>query len=193
MTASTTVFFDTETAGLADEAATIQLAAIAVRDWKELAVFEQKIEFDVSKAEPEALELNHFDAEVWELEAYPVQEVVASFAKWLEPHRAIEMVSKRTGRPYMVARLAGHNVKTFDAPRLQAMFKAQDVFLAADSFRPLDTVQLALWECWARGKKPPNYQLATLCGFIGIDVGEAHDALADVRMCIELARALLEG
>lgn len=183
------VFFDLETGGLELRHPVIQLAAIALEDFAEVATFEAKIRFDEKVADPEALKLNSYDAETWRRESRPEGLVVNEFSAFLRAHSHCEMISKRTGRPYMVARLAGHNAAAFDAPRLQAMFKRHSAFLPA-AYQVMDTLQLALW---FTGGARASYRLADLCTEYGISAAGAHDALADVRMCAQLARVLLGG
>jgi DNA polymerase III epsilon subunit-like protein len=183
------VFFDTETGGLEPHHPTIQIAAIATENFREVAAFERKIRFDVSAADPAALRLNSYDAETWELKAQDEEEVVTEFAVFLHEHSHCEMISKRTGRPYKVARLAGHNAATFDAPRLQALYRRHNMFLPA-SPQVLCTAQLALW---FTGGSLKSYKLSDLCAEYGIESDGAHDALADVRMCARLASCLVEG
>ncbi len=188
---SPTVFFDLETGGLGAEHPDIQVAAIAVMNWEELEVFEAKIEFDVSKADPEALAINSYSAEGWAKAAQPEQMVVAGFGQFLRKHASIPKISQR-GHPYLIARLAGHNASKFDAPRLLAMFQRRGAFLAADAFRPLDTLQLALWHFAGREDEPGDYKLGTLAQTLGIEESGAHDALADARTAMQIARILLE-
>jgi hypothetical protein len=169
----------------------IQLAAIAVDDnWCETETFEKKIFFDESLADSKALEINHYDRAVWAKDAVTEAMALAHFDRFLCHHKCIEMVSKRTGNPYSVARLAGHNAVTFDMPRLRKMYGER--FLPAHPL-VLDTLQLALW--WHVGKsQPENYQLSTLLHIFGIEIGgNAHDALTDVRGAASLARYLLNA
>ena len=186
------VYFDLETGGLDTRHPDIQLAAIATEDLVEIDVFEAKIEFDAAKADPEALKINSYDEKRWQKQAQPERIVVATFAAFLNKHATLERVAKGSGRPYKVARLAGHNVLSFDAPRLLALFKRHGAFLPADAFRPLDTLQLASWSAARLGIEPTNYKLSTLCETFGIDTAGAHDALADVRMSLDLTRTLFE-
>lgn len=191
------VWFDLETGGVEPHHPDIQLAAIATDDFKELESFECKIQFDPAACDPEALELNSYTVEGWR-EAIPEAEAVARFAEFLERHRSIQMIGKKK-KPFSVARLAGHNVSTFDAPRLLAMFQRQDKFLAADAFRPVDTLQLALW--WALkndvsiGYAEPleSTRLEALVSYFNVTPeGDAHDALADVRTTIAVASRMVE-
>ena len=129
---------------------------------------------------------------VWSSEAVAERMAVRAFAAFLEQYRVLGRVSQK-GNPYSVARLAGHNVARFDAPRLLRMFKRNGgAFLPADAFMPLDTMQLALWRFAEVEKRPKNLKLRTLCEFFGIETAGAHDALADVRMTVQVARHLFE-
>lgn len=184
------VFFDFETGGIEPIKPEIQLAAIAVNDqFVEVDSFESKIAFNVLDADPEALKMNHYNTEAW-VNAPTADSVSVKFAKFAERYKSVEMVSKRTGRPYNVARLAGHNAATFDAPRLRKMFDRSGQFAPFHPI-PLDTLQLALWKLQFIGKKPANFQLSTLCEYFGINTDGAHDALTDVRLSAALTKALV--
>jgi len=188
----TVVYFDLETGGVQDFHPNIQIAAVAVdSNWQELASIEMKLQFDVGAADPEALQINHYDAAVWRAEAIPPNQALRRFSDFLEPFKVLPRVSKKPPfRPYSVAQLAGHNAATFDGPRLKSWYTKAGAFLGADP-RVLDTMQLAMWWFQMRGEQPDNYKLGTLCRYFGIPVGdEAHDALADVRMTVQLARYL---
>ncbi|HVN78561.1 MAG TPA: 3'-5' exonuclease [Terriglobia bacterium] len=182
-----TVFFDMETGGVTFDKPIIQLAAIAVDDeWKELETFERKIKFDESKADPGALAINHYNREVWEKEGIPEALAQSQFNEFLNRHKSISIVSKRTGRPYQVARLAGHN-SSFDKEFLKRMYG--DQFLPAHPL-VLDTLQLALWHFHGKTPQPDKFTLTVLLNHLGIELPDAHDALADVRGSIALAKAL---
>lgn len=187
----TTIYFDFETGGVELHHPDIQLAAVAVdAAWTELQAFQMKIQFDEAKADPEALKINHYDPAVWAKEAQPEALVVARFSQFLNRHKSIEMIS-RAGRPYSVARLAGHNAATFDGPRLKAMFQRHAQFLPAHPL-VLDTCQRALWHAQETGFTHENFKLPTLCRDFGIPL-KAHEALADVRGCIALAKSLKDS
>jgi len=190
---TTTIFMDLETGGVEDHHPDIQLAAVAVREWEILDTFERKIAFDERAADPEALRINSYDRDVWYDKALPEEQVVLEFAGFLEQYRVLRKVSRR-GNVFHVARLAGHNVARFDAPRLLRMFKRnRGTFLPGDAFMPLDTMQLALWYFADTDEKPENFKLGTLCDFFAIDTEGAHDALADVLNTVELAQHLADG
>ena len=186
------IIFDTETGGLQPQHPTIQLAAISVDDqFNELGYFEKKIAFREDACDPEALALNSYSRDAWK-GASSEQDVVAAFAAFLNQYKSVQCISKRTGNPYMVARLAGHNAASFDGPRLKALFEKYKTFLPAHPI-VLDTLQLALWRFMKAGKTPASYKLADLCQACGIPSEGAHDALADCRMTLELMRVLLNG
>lgn len=181
------VFADFETGGTEDHRPNIQLAAAAVNDaWEITENFEMKIIVDESLCDPKALEMNHYDRNVWTHEGHAESVVLAHFDSFLNRHKSIEMIGKRTQRPYQVARLAGHNVQSFDMPRLKRMYGER--FLPAHPLT-LDTLHLALW-FFKDKPQPPNYQQITLMDVLGIPFPDAHDALADVRASILLAKAL---
>ncbi len=182
------VFFDFETGGTQESHPNIQLAAIAVDDnWSIKGLFEMKIAFDEQVADPAALEMNHYDREVWARDAKLEQVVLAQFDVFLASHKTVPMVSKRTGRPYSVARLAGHNILGFDVPRLKRMY--------GERFMPvhpiaLDTLQLSLWYFQGRREQPTDFKLGSLARFFDIPQPEAHAALDDVRTSLELAKRM---
>lgn len=186
----TMVHFDFETAGLTPAHPSIQLAAIAVTDDQEVGSFEQKISFDVSQADHEALAMNHYTAEEW-AEACLPGVASARFAAWLRPYCTEPRVSKG-GNPYSVALLAGYNALTFDYPRLRQLFGTQ--FLPCD-VRVRDVLQRALF--WfdehPDAPKPANYKLATVASAFGLETDGAHDALADCRLAWSVARAMREA
>ena len=186
-----TIFLDLETGGLAPHHPDIQVAAIAVEHWKELEVYEAKIRFDPAKAEAEALAMNSYDLETWKRESKSEAQVVEELGALFRRHVDIDLISKR-GKAYSVARLAGHNAIGFDAPRLKAMFTRHEAFLPAEVYRPLDTLQLALWRLTANGERPASFSLEDLCKHCGVAFNDGHDALSDVRATIALARALIE-
>lgn len=188
----TTVFFDFETGGVEPARPNIQLAAVAVRDWAEVEAFEAKIAFDVAACDPAALELVGYDAARW-AKAEPEASVARRFRDFLARHADLRLVSKR-GSTYSTCRLAGHNVATFDAPRLRAMMDAHlaGAFWPGCWWYPLDTYQRAIWYFTERGLAlPDKFTLQALAAHFGISVASAHDALSDVRTCAALARVLV--
>lgn len=191
----TTIFFDLETGGVEDAHPNIQIAAVAVRDWKEVEAFERKIQFNPVLCDPAALQLNGYAPSKW-AQAVTEPDAFRAFDAFCARHGDLELVSARTGRPYTVARLAGHNVTSFDIPRLRsAMARAGVKFMRACWFYPLDTYQRAVWHFAEREMPTPeNFQLQTLARHFGIPAqGAEHEALADVRLTVRLAECLAKG
>lgn len=187
------VVIDLETGGVEPEHPDIQLAALVMDDAREGGSFHARIQFDEDACDPEALQINSYDRAVWKAEALPERIVVAQFARFLSPYRSIEKMSKRTGRPYTIAKLAGHNVQRFDGPRLRAMFERHGQFLPADSYGALDTWQRALWWIHETGAAPlPSYKLPDLCAYFDIPVPKegAHDARIDVALTAQLIKRM---
>jgi len=167
----------------------IQLAAVAMDENGMIESFEVKVQFDPAMADAQALAVNHYDPDIWQREAITPAVARAKFTTFLKRFCDIEHISKRTGRPYRVAQLAGHNVASFDMPRLQKWYQDANEFLVADP-RPLDTLQFAMWYFHVRGKRLPSYRLTEICKHFGIGVENAHDALADVMLCAEFIQRL---
>ena len=167
----------------------IQLAAVAMRDGEQVGQFEAKLQFNPGHCDTKALAINRFAAQDWELAEEPPI-VCQKFAKFLEPFKTIEKISK-AGKPYKVACLAGYNAAIFDAPRLQKLFSDHQIFLPAD-YKVLDVFQLALWffEVNPEGK-PESLKLSSVCNYFGVKLENAHDALADCIATAQLTEKLL--
>lgn len=196
------VCVDLETGGTDRfEHAITQIAAIACRadTFEPIEEFEAKLRFRPEFATEEALRLNHFDPALWAAEARDPFTVAEEFAEWLRSHSTLACVSKN-GRPYRAARLMGHN-PSFDVDFLLRFYRcpsAQNGIADGPSvYFPgfplaLCTMQLAQWAVYVVGtKKPPaNWKLATLASWLRIDSSGAHDALADCRIAVEIARRM---
>ena len=192
------VFYDIETSGLVpNKHDIIQIAAIAFSiesgNWNELEEFEIKLEFDLEKADPEALKNNCYNKEVWKKEAVPQKRAIRVFSDFLRKHSDVKRTGKKSGKAFFCCRTAGHNIKNFDDPFVRAFFKRMDIFCPMDFMEAYDTIQLALWEFGLKmaGSVPKNYQLVTLCNKLGITLKNAHDALSDIRANSQLAKAIL--
>jgi DNA polymerase III epsilon subunit-like protein len=187
-----TIYFDLETGGVMPQHPSIQLAAVAISDadGSELGSFERKLLFNEAACDQEALKINHYDADAWKKNAVPINRAASDFAAFAKPYACVEMVSKRTGNPYGVAKLAGHNAVSFDLPRLRDMFGTQ---FFPFSYHVKDTLQRAIWyfDEHPEIKRPENLKLGTLATFFGVPVDESsHDALVDVRLSAGIAAAI---
>jgi len=187
------VWFDTETTGLDPvRHRIIQFAAVVTNGADVLEEMELKIQFDPDQADKRALEVNHYSPEDW-ADAVPEIQAVHLIKRLLDRYRDVELRS-RGGNPYSVARVAGHNVP-FDCNFMRATFKRHSMFLPADVFRPLDTLQLALWKLHSEPVPPPDYKLETLLRYLRISVNGGsdalHDALVDVYGTMQLGLTLL--
>lgn len=193
----TTVFFDLETGGVEEKHPNIQLAAVAVREWKIVDTFERKILFNPAECDPAALTLNGYDAGRWAREGAPEAQVAQSFKRFLETYADLTLKSTRTGRPYRAARMAGHNVVAFDVPRLRAMMDRAGIgFWPGCWWYPLDTYQLAIWHYAThdREEAPENFTLQGLASHLDIPAqGAKHEALADVKLSAKIAEILVTG
>lgn len=189
-----TVFLDIETGGLKFDAPIIQIAAVAIKGWEEIDFFERKILFSSEECDPEALRICRYDPEVWNKSAIQESAACAQLDYFLRRYQDLQRVSHR-GRPFKVARVAGHNIKTFDLPRLRKMMERSGFkFFPGDWMKPLDTLELAVWRTFDKDDPPKSHKLGDLLDYFNIPhEDELHDALADVRGTVQLARALLEG
>lgn len=190
----TIIYFDLETDSTAEDCQIIQIAAVAVDpDGNELGGYAARVQFDPEKSDQKALEINHYHPQLWE-DAIPPAQAVEEFARFLDKFKWVTQVSKRSGKPYKVARLGGYNAVGFDMPRLRRMFAQQGAFLPAHP-RALDVLQLADWYFQINpNEKPESTKLETVCTALGCPIpeGEAHNALIDARYTARLAQRLKE-
>lgn len=183
-----TVYFDCETTDVdIARAEIIQIAAVSVdSEYRELSSFSRLLRFDESKADPKALEINHYDRERWAREAVPVTAGIAEFCAWAKPTLDVQKTSK-AGKPYFVGTLCGYNAAAFDAPILQRVCKDLGIFLPFD-YRVRDAYLLSVSVLDFLGVTLPNYKLGTVAAHFGAPVEKAHDALSDVRTTVSLMR-----
>lgn len=205
------VFVDLETTGLSlplvdttsiqreDQDEIIQIAAIATGpapDFEEKETFEVKIlpsENGIKRLERTralAPQLGKFDSAKWAPKTTAKARAFDGFQLFCKKYACIEKTSKR-GSTYGVAHLAGHNIDRFDLPFLFAAFRKADQFLPAHG-RPLDTTHMVTVLEALNDKVLPSHRLEDLCKTFGVKLTNAHDAMADIRATVELARALME-
>lgn len=192
------VFYDIETSGLiAKKHEIIQIAAIAFsveKDWwQELEQFEVKLNFDLNRADPQALENNCYDQALWAREAIAPLPAVQAFSGFLRKYADVKRIGRKSGKSFYCCRTAGHNIKNFDDPFVREFFSRMNMFCPIDFMEAYDTLQLALWAFGLQSHQPipENYQLGTLCRMLDIPLDNAHDALSDIRANSRLAQTIL--
>ena len=104
------VFYDIETSGLMpDKHDIIQIAAIAFSiesgNWNELEEFEIKLEFNLEKADPEALKNNCYNKDVWGKEAYLKEKKLDFFPIFLENIQMLKEWGKNQAKSSSAAEL----------------------------------------------------------------------------------------
>jgi len=162
---------DTETTGLdPDENEIIELAIIRLQPDGTEEIFHTKIQMERPEhAHPRALEVNGYTKEAWA--GAPSQQEV-----WQEVYdRGL----------FSECIVAGQNVK-FDVGMIDASFKRAGIDIRID-YHTYDTCTLALAHL-----KPfvKSISLVPTCIALGIPVRDAHSALADIRMAMEVDRVL---
>lgn len=181
----------------------IAAAAVDAMTWETIDEFQVKLHFRTELATEEALEMNSYDVDTWQRDAVNYPQGLEEFRLFLNSHRTVELISK-AGNPYMVAQLCGQDAASFDLEFLLRSFQDprwQRFALPGDaprtgpiegmffpgSFQVLDTLHLARW---ALAGQIEDFKLETLANHFGIPTPDAHDALADVRTTVEVARLL---
>lgn len=187
------VLFDLETGGLDSTCHPVtQIAAVAVdAGWNILEEQNWLVSFRPEECEPEALALNSFDPARWEHEAIAAERVMEEFSWMLKRHASIDRISKR-GNPYRTTILGGYNTETFDKPFLStwAQRAAGDPWLGIEWSIACDVHQLVKWAAFLASSPPESLSLEGVCAWLGIELTGAHDALADVKATVEVARRL---
>jgi len=192
------VWVDLETGGVDETRHQItQFAAVATggpplfKEPEHDSEFERKVSLVNGRWEQEALDVQNYDEITWLAEGKTMVEVLDDFDQWVRKH-CHEAVSKRTGNPYQVAHMGGHNVG-FDGRFLRAAAERNDRWIRLTNWTGgvYDTLHLAKWHFLGLDKRPDNLKLETLCEFFGVKI-KAHDALEDVRATIKIAREMIK-
>ena len=193
-----TIYLDIETAGLDLEDPIIEVAAVAVESTTYHVVdsIDMKLAFETKHLSNfTALGINKFSAQKWEKYALPSDVAAKKLSLFFKRYATVEKTSRKSGKEYTIARLAGHNSNAFDAPRIKRLFDLHGLFFHPEMLRTLDTEQKARWffADHPEIKPPANYKLSTLIEHLGIDCTPDHTALADTLATIDLAQALFEA
>jgi len=168
------VWLDTETTGLDPEVAeVIEIAMIQVDvDGTETVLIHTKIKPDrIEDAHPIALKVNGYTEEAW-------ADAPSQIEVWTDIYDR-----------YLLSNcvLAGQNVK-FDIGMIKASLKRAGFDDYRFDYHSYDTVTLAIAYLKPLMK---SVSLVPCCVALAIPVKDAHSALADTRMSMELGRVLL--
>lgn len=168
------LFFDVETTGLDprdNEIVEIGALLVSQPDFKIVNTYETKVlPVRLETASPKALEVNHFDKDVWENEAISLRRAILALGKFGQG-----------------AVLAGYNI-TFDWGFVQNALKQlylPDPFY----YHRLDVMSMAFSSLYNLGTLE-RFNLAECCQHFGIVNEKAHSALSDAKAAYELFLAL---
>lgn len=179
------LFFDIETSGLIpEEHDIIQIAAVDPITGDE---FEQLLRFKTGNASKEALKINGYNEELWDERAVTQRKGFQLFRKFIEDHATQTRISRKTGKEYKVAVMAGHNIDKFDMQFLRMWEQRQNGYLPID-YACYDTLQLARWVM----PDLKGYRLEDLARHFDVFDGKCHNALHDVKMNIKIAAHLIQ-
>lgn len=178
------VVFDLETGGLSHEKNPVLEVAMFVLD----SNLEYGDEYD-SLIKPygdlaiqqQALDANGIDLSIVEKIGKDVDVAVNDIIKFLQ--------KQKSGKEKPI--LVGHNIDKFDIPFLDAMF----TFCKKDLSKYVNdnfTIDTMWWSriCW---QESPNYKLGTCIQNAGIELVNAHRAVADTKATRELLKKFLKG
>lgn len=190
------VWIDIETDKLDPVAAQpIQVACIATDriTLEEIESIELKVKFREYHADLDALERNHYSWATWSKEGLPQDDALETLTEFFAAHSTWSRISKRSGNGYTTCELGGHNIAMYDAIVLSSWYNRAKEFCPAAVWTtgPVDTMQWARAVEFARGERwDSGFSLRALCKRFKIKLENEHDALADIKATVELARVL---
>lgn len=169
---------DSETGGLPDKSkqAFYDVAlcefAFVVIDIHEMKVVEEwstlfKPYKDGLEYSPRALEVNGLTLEQLQENGRLVKDI----------YKDMVTLFKKYKNPRIGAVLAGHNFQPFDMPFLINMFE----FCGDSIWNYVTFVEDTMKLAWYRATEQENYKLGTCCRMEGVDLVDAHRALADTK------------
>ena len=124
-----------------------------------------------------------------DIKSFPAEAVaVADIAKFFE--RAKELWRTDGSRSEKMV-IAGYNV-TFDIKHLQALFERNGVKLEDYFSGVIADVYVQVQKAMGSSALPvlKNKKLVTVADFLGVDLTNAHDAMADIKATREVAKEL---
>lgn len=170
-------YIDTETTGVdPDRHGIIQIAGFIIRDGREVERFDFMARpFPGQEIDESALRVNGYTRE--EIAALPDPSIAFG--------SLYEILTLRDEKPALV----GWNVR-FDYDFLCEFFRrnGNDCFYKLVYFPPIDVAVLAHFALMKERKAFPNFKLATVARYLGIDFDETklHDALEDITLTREV-------
>ena len=173
------VFFDLKTTRL-ENGSIIEIGAVDASSGDELSI---RVEFDPEKADEGALMASDYSERRWR-DAVSLPDALGQFSEFLRNHATLARTSK-AGNEYMVAAVAGFNVRNFDIGVLMRETKSLNLFLPMD-MRCYDVFPLAMW----RMPNLDSYSLDSLLEHCGMPAA-GKDALSRARAAMELARNIV--
>jgi len=171
----------------------VQFAAIAyTKEFVEVESLNILISFDPLLCSAEALEICHYDEELWKKSAIVAPMASVRICKFFEKH-AIRMQHDKG--PFRAARLMAHNAE-FDIAHLRKLchWKWCDAaFWHGRDTGYMDTKHLAQWYGIMRGRQFKSLKLEDIYVELFNEPYNAHDALADCRATARIARVMMFG
>ncbi len=166
-------FIDLETDSLNFDAQIIEIAAVLANQ-KDLNATEEwsaKIKFDLEKADSESLKINKYNPAEWgsAIELKPALEI---------------FLQKVSGRV-----LVGHNLAFDWAKITRALF--ENNLKPTFYYQGYDTISLA-YSKLKNDNRIIKFKLDELADYFGIDKGNTHRALDDVRTTYQLFKKLVQ-
>lgn len=178
------VVFDLETGGLSHEKNPVLEVAMFVltNDLDNGDEYDSLIKpYGDLVIQKEALDSNGIDMGVVENMGKNIDVVVNDLCKFLQ--------SQKVGGKKPI--LVGHNIDKFDVPFLNSMFEfcKKDLSEFVNDNFTIDT----MWWSRIRWQESPNYKLGTCVQNAGIELVNAHRAVADTKATRELVKKFLMG
>jgi DNA polymerase III epsilon subunit-like protein len=182
------LFLDCETGGLESHNSLLTVAAIVVdRDFQPIRggtsddTLYLEIRHPTYIVTPEAITINRIDLIHHSARGVKIEDAQQIFAEFL--NRGYQMSGGRKMIP------AGHNL-AFDLDFIYDQLIFADEWRKYVTYPALDTAILAQFFN-ATGALNCRCNLVEVCEYLGIPLEGAHNAMADTRACLEVARAFV--
>lgn len=174
----------------------LQVACVAYdKAFREIEALDLKIKADVGLCSPEALEICHYDMDLWEEEALEPMAVRVLLWEFFARHQR-RMISA-SGREMFLARLVGYNIAAFDIRYLKKLFdwdKPWNIGAATWAGRNTGIIDV-MWMCQTygimRGKEFKSLRLEDVYLELFGETFKAHDPLADCRATARIAKNIM--